>query len=201
MPTAKKKDFVLRSADIGWGYVKYSKEDAEGNVEFHSFPSLAPRASGHDMSMGLLGRRNTVVVNVDGIEYEVGPDSSALDINDSTRSLNDQYIFTDQYKALFYGVLTYMDVEEIDLLVLGLPVSGLNLTEKLREMSIGEFEVSKDKKIKVKDVLILPQPLGGLYYCMSLEDQDERFEFLDEETNLIIDPGFLTFDFLLAKVI
>lgn len=199
MPAAKKENVVLRSADIGWGYVKYSKEDADGEIGFHSFPSLAPRASGHDMSMGLLGRRDTVVVDVDGIEYEVGPDSSTLDSNDSTRSLNDQFIFTDQYKALFYGVLSYMDVEEIDLLVLGLPVSGLNLTEKLREMSIGEFTISKDKKVKVKDVLILPQPLGGLYHCMSLEDEDERFEFLNEETNLIIDPGFLTFDFLLAN--
>lgn len=200
MPVAKKEEeVVLRVADIGYGYVKYNKVDKDGETTFHSFPSLAPRSSGNDMSSGMLGRRDTVTVDVDGIEYEVGPDSHTLDSNDSTRSLNEQFIFTDQYKALFYGVLNYMDVEEIDLLVLGLPVSGLNLSEKLKKMSIGEFQISKDKKVKIKDVLIVAQPLGGLYHCLSMVDEDERFEFLEEETNLIIDPGFLTFDFLLAN--
>lgn len=193
---AGKKEPVVRAGDIGWGYTKYLKIDEEGNVQFLSFPSLAPRASGHDMSAGLLGRRDTVVVTVEGTDYEVGPDSSDLDINDSTRNLNDQYIFTDQYKALFYGMLSYMGEDEIDLLVLGLPVSGLNLIQDLRKMSVGKHQITKDKEVNVKDVLILPQPLGALYHCMSMSETDERFEFLDEETNLIIDPGFLTFDFL-----
>lgn len=193
---AGKKEPVVRAGDIGWGYTKYLKIDEEGNVQFLSFPSLAPRASGHDMSAGLLGRRDTVVVTVEGTDYEVGPDSSDLDINDSTRNLNDQYIFTDQYKALFYGMLSYMGEDEIDLLVLGLPVSGLNLIQDLKKMSVGKHQITKDKEVNVKDVLILPQPLGALYHCMSMSETDERFEFLDEETNLIIDPGFLTFDFL-----
>lgn len=193
---AGKKEPVVRAGDIGWGYTKYLKIDEEGNAQFLSFPSLAPRASGHDMSAGLLGRRDTVVVTVEGTDYEVGPDSSDLDINDSTRNLNDQYIFTDQYKALFYGMLSYMGEDEIDLLVLGLPVSGLNLIQDLRKMSVGKHQITKDKEVNVKDVLILPQPLGALYHCMSMSETDERFEFLDEETNLIIDPGFLTFDFL-----
>lgn len=196
---AGKKEPVIRAGDIGWGYTKYLKMNEDGEKEFLSFPSLAPRASLHDMSMGLLGRRDTVVVTVEGTDYEVGPDSSDLDINDSTRNLNDQYIYTDQYKALFYGMLSYMGDDEIDLLVLGLPVSGLNLITDLQKMSVGKHEISKDKTVNVKEVLILPQPLGALYHCMSMSETDERFEFLDEEMNLIIDPGFLTFDFLTAN--
>jgi plasmid segregation protein ParM len=34
---------------------------------------------------------------------------------------------------------------------------------------------------------------------MSLKDFKPEFEFLDEEMNLVIDPGFLTFDFLLSN--
>jgi plasmid segregation protein ParM len=198
MAAKKKEDFVLRAGDIGWGYTKYTHPTENGEIEFRSFPSLAPRASLHDMSMGLLGKRDTVTVNVEGTLYEVGPDSSDL-VSDSTRNLNEQYIYTDQYKALFYGILSYMGDDEIDLLVLGLPVSGLNLIEDLRNLSIGKHQITKDKEVEVKDVLILPQPLGALYYCMSQSEVDERFEFLDEEVNLIIDPGFLTFDFLTAN--
>lgn len=199
MASKKEKELKVLSGDIGWGYTKYMKVSEDGEISYHSFPSLAPRSTGHDMSMGLFAKRDTVVVDVEGTLYEVGPDSSDLDINDSTRNLNDQFIYTDQYKALFYGMLNYMGEEEIDLLVLGLPVSGLNLTEDLRKMSIGSHEISKGKVVNVKDVLILPQPLGALYYCMSQKDEVEDFEFLEDEVNLIIDPGFLTFDFLLAN--
>jgi len=195
---APKKNKVIEALDLGWGYTKYSKTNEDGNVVFNSFPSLAPRASRQDMSIGILGRRDTVIVDVDGTEYEVGPDSSDLDSNDSTRNLNDNYIFTDQYKAVFYGALHYMDKKEIDLLVVGLPISGLNHAEALRKLTVGEHKISKDKTVVVKDVLVLPQPLGGLYHCMSQKDVEE-FEFMDEEYNLVIDPGFLTFDFLVAN--
>lgn len=195
---AAKKNYVIEALDLGWGYTKYSKTDESGEVSFHSFPSLAPRASGQDMSMGILGRRDTVIVDVDGTEYEVGPDSSDLDSNDSTRNLNDNFIFTDQYKAVFYGALHYMEKDEIDLLVVGLPISGLNHAEALKKLTIGEHPIAEGRIVKVKDVLVLPQPLGGLYHCMSQKDVEE-FEFMDEEYNLVVDPGFLTFDFLVAN--
>tara|TARA_Y100001960_G_scaffold334141_1_gene445732 strand:- start:21749 stop:22801 length:1053 start_codon:yes stop_codon:yes gene_type:complete len=197
---------VVAAGDIGWGYTKYMKMDEDGEITYHSFPSLAPRSTGQDLSMGLLGRRDTVIVDVEGTLYEVGPDSTDLDINDSTRNLNDQFIYTDQYKALFHGMLSYMDHDEIDLLVLGLPVSGLGLAVDLKKMSVGEHKIPKVgsetneyRTVKVKDVLVLPQPLGSLYHCLSQMDTNEKFEFLEDEMNLIIDPGFLTFDFLLAN--
>jgi plasmid segregation protein ParM len=190
---------IIRALDVGWGYTKLSRKcPISGELEFMSFPSLAPRHAGLDLSMSILGRRDTVVVDVDGTKYEVGPDSADLDTSDMTRNLNDQYIHTEQYKAVFFGALAYMNEPTIDMLVVGLPLSNMGAASKLRELMVGTHKVNGELTVEVKDALVLPQPLGGLYYCMSLKDRPE-FEFLDEEVNLVIDPGFLTFDFLLSN--
>lgn len=191
---------VVRALDLGWGYTKYSFRDPlEDTLGFASFPSLAPRHAGVDLSMSILGRRDTKVVDVDGTAYEVGPDSADLDSTDASRNLNDQYIHTEQYKAVFLGALAYMAEPQIDLLVVGLPLSNMHNAAKLKAMVVGKHRVNADLTVEVKDALVLPQPLGGLYYCFSLAKQKPEFEFLREEMNLVIDPGFLTFDFLLSN--
>lgn len=197
--SATTKPPVIRALDLGWGFTKYSFFDLiENKVDYASFPSLAPRHTGVDLSMSILGQRNTRVVNVDGTLYEVGPDSSDLDTTEASRNLNDQYIHSEQYKAVFYGALSYMDEEKIDLLVVGLPLSNMHNAAKLKALMVGKHKVSNDKSVEVVDALVLPQPLGGLYYCFSLKDQP-GFKHLHEEMNLVIDPGFLTFDFLLSN--
>lgn len=191
---------IVRALDLGWGYTKYSVKNSEtGELEFKSFPSLAPRHTGLDLSMSVLGKRDTVVVSVDGTSYEVGPDSSDLDTNDSSRNLNDQYIYTEQYKAVYYGALHYMKESQIDLLVVGLPLSNMHLAPKLKELMEGVHKINDATTVEVKQALVLPQPLGGLYFCLSLKDSRPEFEFLAEEVNLIIDPGFLTLDFLVSN--
>jgi plasmid segregation protein ParM len=186
---------VVRSLDLGSGFAKFNRV-VDGLLEYMSFPSLAPRHSGRDLSSGLMGQRDTVVVKVEGTEYEVGPDSADLDSNDSTRNLNDQFIYSDAYKAVFYGALHYMGEPVIDLLVVGLPLTTIHRANDLKALCIGEHKINDTTTVTVKDVLVLPQPMGGLYYCMSQAKEREEFEFLDEETNLLIDPGYLTYDFL-----
>lgn len=188
----------VRAIDLGWGYTKYSKVDENGKVEFAAFPSLAPKSVGMDLSSSILGRRNTVTVKVDGTEYEVGPDSGDLDSNDTTRNLNDMFIFTDQYKAVFFGALHYMGTPEIDLLVVGLPISNMGAAEKLKASMLGEHKITDKRTVTVKDVLVLAQPMGALYYCLGSK-KELGLEYMDNDMNLIVDPGFLTFDFLLAN--
>lgn len=191
---------IVQALDIGWGYTKYSRFNLDTEaMEFHAMPSLAPRSSGVDLSMSLLGKRDTVVVNVDGTLYEVGPDSADLDTNDASRNLNEQYIHTEQYKAVFYGALHYMGQPEIDLLVVGLPLSNMQAAPKLKELMEGAHKVNDSFTCVVKECLVVPQPLGGLYHCFSLSKEREELEFMREEMNLVIDPGFLTFDFLLSN--
>jgi plasmid segregation protein ParM len=191
---------IVRALDLGSGYVKHSRANKEtGEMEFASFPSLAPRHAGVDLSMSILGRRDTVVVDVDGSKYEVGPDSADLDTNDSTRNLNDTFIHTEQYKAVFFGALHYIGEPVIDLLVVGLPLNNMQAAPKLKTLMVGKHKINATTTIEVKDALVIPQPLGGLYYCLSMAKEKPELEFMDEEVNLIIDPGFLTFDFLLSN--
>lgn len=189
---------VVRSLDLGWGWAKYGRLSRSTNeLVYESFPSLAPRHSGMDLSLSVIGQRNTTIVDVEGTLYEVGPDSADLDSNDSSRNLNDQYIHTEQYKAVFLGALHYIAEPVIDLLVVGLPLSNMASAGKLKELVVGTHRIRGEESVTVRDALVVPQPLGGLYYCLA-EKEKLGLEFMDEETNLIIDPGFLTFDFLLA---
>jgi len=191
---------IVRSIDLGSGFVKYSRL-VDGKLEFTSFPSLAPRHTGRDLSstLSVLGKRDTVVVNVEGTLYEVGPDSADLDSNDSTRNLNDQFIYTDQYRAAFYGALCYMGEKEIDLLVVGLPLTTLHRADDLTKICEGVHKINDATTVTVKKVLVLAQPQGGLYYCMEQRDNIPEFEFLDEEQNLVLDPGYVTFDFMRSR--
>ena len=192
---------IVRALDLGSGYAKFNRL-VDGKLEYMSFPSLAPRHTGRDLSGALSimgGGRDTVVVNVEGTQYEVGPDSADIDSNDSTRNLNDQYIFTDQYRAVMYGALSYMGEETIDLLVVGLPLTTLHHAAELKNICVGTHKINDTRTVVVKDVLVLAQPMGGLYYCLSQAKDRPEFEFLDEETNLLIDPGYLTYDFLVTK--
>lgn len=197
MTAAAKK--IVRALDLGWGYTKLSRAAAGGAIEFLAFPSLAPRHVGTNLSGSVLGARDTVVVDVDGTLYEVGPDSADLDTNDASRNLNDAYIHTEQYRAVFLGALHYIGEPVIDVLVVGLPLSNMHNADKLKALMVGQHRVNGGKTVEVKDALVLPQPLGGLYYCIGLKDTMPELEFIAEEMNLVIDPGFLTFDFLVSN--
>lgn len=187
---------IVRALDLGWGFAKYTVQNGD-EIEYKSIPSLAPRHTGVDLSGSLMGRRDTVVVEVQGTLYEVGPDSTDLDPNDASRNLNDNYVYSDQYRAVFLGALHYMKTPVIDLLVLGLPLSHMHLTDHVKTMAVGKHKVGANE-IEVKNAVILPQPVGGLNYCFSLNSQDE-FADMKEEMNLVVDPGFLTFDFLVSS--
>jgi plasmid segregation protein ParM len=183
----------VRPLDIGYQITKLMRKK-DGKWEYFSMPSIAPIYSGIDMSGGLLDRRDTKIVDVDNIQYEVGPDANDLQSADTVKALDNNYIMSDAYKAIYYGALCYLEEDVIDLLVVGLPVNNLMNKDKLHEIMLGKHEVSENKTVEVKDVLVVPQPLGGLY--AALYSGDEDLEDLRDEYNLIVDPGSVTFDFL-----
>jgi plasmid segregation protein ParM len=193
--------FSIGAIDIGYGNTKYlCSIDESGELGFGHFPSLAPIAPPIDMSGGMLGRRNTKIVELDTVRYEVGPDTEMTAVGSETgRILNDSYIFSDQYKALFVGALAYMDVEEFDVIVMGLPVKNMYNAKELEDRFTGTFDIGDgdDKKTcTIKKVIVIPQPLGGFYDIAIREDM---YEDMVDEINLVIDPGYLTFDFLVLN--
>lgn len=193
---------IIRAIDVGYGNTKVlvSRDLAKNTMGSILFPSLAPRCvSSSDVSAadGFLKKRNTWRVNVNGFEYEVGPDSLKAQFgNESGRMLKENYCLSENYKALVYGGLLQINEPHIDVLVLGLPMSTWRqYKEALTDEMTGHHQISNDFSVHIGKVIVAPQPLGGFYdHGLGIG----QFRAMKEQMNLIIDPGFFTLDWLLC---
>jgi plasmid segregation protein ParM len=66
---------IVRSVDVGYRYTKFVVGVEGTQIQCRSFPSVAPVAAARELSEALGRKRQTVVVEVDGLRYEVGPDA------------------------------------------------------------------------------------------------------------------------------
>lgn len=190
------KELVVRAADIGYGFTKYTKGlDENGNVICDLFPSIAALSPQEEMGGDFFVARNTKVIDSGGILWEVGPDVGDIKTTNDVRALHENFIQSEQWKVLFLGALAYMDEDEIDYLVLGLPVSDMRRSKEVESMAKATHKVN-GREITVHNVFVIPQPLGTLYNYAIRQDMFERFL---NTTTLVVDPGYLTFDFLITK--
>jgi plasmid segregation protein ParM len=127
----------------------------------------------------------------------VGPDAHLLTDRISSRVLNNAFIESDQYMALLKGALFMMNVGEIDLLVLSLPVNNMHRSDDLKALVLGEHLIN-GKHINVKRVWVLCQPLAG-YLCYANQIGQEEFNQLKEVNVLSLDFGFTTVDWLTSR--
>ena len=186
---------TVTAIEIGYGTLTYPVRENERRA-YKTFPSTVCPAANGDLSGGF-SKRNTVIVNVDGKAYEVGPEAELLSDRTSTRTLNSKYIDTDQYKALFLGALASMNETNIDLLVLSLPVNNMHRSADLRKFATGKHEAG-DKTVYVNSVWVLCQPLAGfMHYATTIGP--EEYSKIAQQNCLVIDFGYLTVDWLVTK--
>ena len=186
---------TVTAIEIGYGTLTYPVREKERQV-YKTFPSTVCPAVNGDLSGGF-SKRNTVIVNVDGRAYEVGPEAELLSDRTSSRSLNSKYIDTDQYKALFLGALANMNETNIDLLVLSLPVNNMQRASDLKKYATGKH-VAGNKTVNVDSVWVLCQPLAGfMHYATTIGP--EEYAKLANHNCLVIDFGYLTVDWLVTK--
>lgn len=187
---------VVRAADLGYGFTKYVRDVRPGHLDCASFPSMAPVAP----EVGLadaMGKRRTVVVEIDGVKYEVGPDVELAQRAVAVRNMDDEYIRTPHYLALLRGALHYMRKDVIDVLVVGLPVSLMKLRcSELERLVAGAHPVGRDRSVTVRHVRVLAQPHGALLDYASRAKDGSR---VLRQTNLVIDCGYRTLDWLLTE--
>lgn len=189
---------IVRSVDVGYGDVKFVVSSDIGQpLGCRSFPSLAAHPACHDLSGGVIADRDTVIVDVEGIPYEVGPQVELALGTQTVRILNKDYTSQREYLALLYGALQYMNTPEIDWLVVGLPVSLLaTKATVLKFMLEGLHKTASCRSVYVNRVLVLAQPIGGLIdFASSCGD----YEKLRHTNNLIIDAGFYTLDWVVSR--
>lgn len=196
------KQVTIRAIDVGYGNTKFvsSRPEAQNAINCGLFPSLAPRAiSGADLSggEGFMKKRNTVRVTVGNFDYEVGPDAVKAQFgSESGRMLKEDYCLSENYRALVYGALINMQQPHIDVLVLGLPMSTWKAyKDRLAALMTGLHKINAEFSCKIDKVIVAPQPLGGFYdHGLGIG----QFRAMKEQTNLIVDPGYYTLDWLLA---
>lgn len=188
---------VIRAIEIGFGTLSYVENVENGVPVIKTFSSVVAgvNVNDKDLSSGL-NKRNTIRVQVGDEFYEVGPDAGMLTSRKTTRVLDSSYTESYQYKALLLGALGVMNEPVIDVLGLGLPVENFNRAEEVKKAVIGTHVIN-DKKVVIKDVLILPQPYCGLMsYVNSLGQSG--FNSLRGKTILSLDPGYGTLDWVVT---
>jgi plasmid segregation protein ParM len=191
------KNFSVEAIDIGYGYTKYTTGyTPEGGLTHNLFPSLASLSPTEEMGGDFFIRRNTkTITDTGGVMWEVGPDASDIKSNSSVRALHENFVQTEQWLVLLKGALAYIGKDEIDVLVLGLPVSGMKKRDEVIARAEGSHMIG-NQKVTIKKVVVIPQPLGALYNHAITSG--EFNSFLNSNT-LVIDTGYLTFDFLVTK--
>lgn len=191
---------VVRAVDVGRGNTKFIigiKED--GAPQCDMFPSpAAPSESLRDQD-AWGAKRKTTTVPIEGLFYEVGPDVHlAADVFSANMLQNDHYCLTPEYMALLLGAVHYMQLEHIDLLVVGLPVATFKQRRwvaALEKKVQGEHQLGNGKRVTIARVKAVAQPTGALmYYGLAYN----RVAELRKERSLIVDPGRRTFDWIVS---
>lgn len=196
LPESVSGKAVVAAIDVGYGYTKYTTGIGDdGKVKCDLFPSIAPMSPPQNLGGDFFIQRNTKKIESGGVFWEVGPDVYDITTRSDVRALHENFVNSEQWKVLFLGALAYQGHKEIDYLVLGLPVSNMSKSKEMEAMAKGTHVIG-DLTVVIHNVMVVPQPLGALYnYAVSSGD----FGHFAATNTLVIDPGYLTFDFLVTK--
>ncbi|MBX3630288.1 MAG: ParM/StbA family protein [Nitrosomonas sp.] len=178
--------------DIGYSNLKlaYGIEDQPPQTCLR--PAGAAPAKCFGTRIDGTAHEDFLYVDVDGQEFVAGvsPDRAEL----YSRSLHENYTSSDSYKALFHAGLLLTDMDKIDTLITGLPVSQyLNdkKRQQIQEQMQSTHRITATRQVTVNRVIVLPQPIGGYLDYISngkVDTEDARI--------LVIDPGFFSVDWV-----
>lgn len=192
----------VRSIDVGYGLCKYIAARSDGTLGCNSFPSVFPMAVDSQVGSEFLGTQRAVeiaIANESGEEtrFLVGPKAAHFLGPRFARPLDKEFPCTTGYLALIRGCLHFINEPVIDLLMVGLPLTTYKAKKAaLRNLLLGDHRLGGKRQTRVKDVLVVPQPAGALFYLL---DKHGHFASLRKDRSLVIDPGYLTLDFVAAR--
>ncbi|MBV7541958.1 ParM/StbA family protein [Acidovorax sp. sic0104] len=121
------------------------------------------------------------------------------------RPLHADYPTTDSYKALFHAGLLLSEMDKVDTLVTGLPVSQFKNGDHVKAIEqrfLGVHQVTPKRAVEVKAVKVIPQPVGGLLAFMNEQAHAKDkvgLQIDDDARVLVVDPGFYSLDWVLVS--
>jgi len=197
MTTNKKVNPVIRSLDIGYGACKFIRGIQRNSQPMtDSFPSIV-RSFNNESTDSLAAHKDTCFISLNNQQYEAGKDMDAAFDGGANRTLHGDFIHTDEYLVLLKTALHYIGEEEIDLLVVGLPVSYIESKSAfLEKIIVGTHQVN-NKQFSVKAIHVVPQPIGG--FMSLVKERNIAPNIVKTQRNLVIDIGFFTVDYIAAR--
>lgn len=180
--------------DIGYSNLKLAFGLKGGSPKTHLRPAGAAPADRFGSRFDGKAHDDFLHVLVGGHEFVAGvsPDRAEM----WSRSLHADYASSPSYEALFHAGLLLSEMERIDVLVTGLPVSQYlddARRNALAEQMRGTHQVTPKRTVSVEKVKVIPQPIGGLLDYIAQEDAD-----IDDAQVLVIDPGFFSVDWVVV---
>ena len=194
------KNQIVRALEVGYGTVSVVT-NCDNDFTIRTFPSIPVPVTHNKKSLGgdILSSRKTVTVPIGDNNYEVGEDVHSSADPRSTRVLNtESFIDSERYKALLLGALKMIPEDEVDVLVAGLPVSVMPRSADLKAIIEGKHYLGEGRTINIKSSWIIAQPLGGLL-AYAREGGQKRFLDMKQQNLLVVDPGYLTVDWLVTR--
>lgn len=209
---------IVIAVDVGYGNTKAvwgHSLDKLGRERWNEvcFRSVAPLMVVDEEKAGGMQNQDRIPFQINGKRYYAGP---AATMGIESRALDPNYIDTDDHEALLRASIHIAMREkrelfdEIDMLVVGLPVSGfISKSKRLRDIALQQREIPVPSilqtagvpntiTVRAKQVKVLPQPFGGLRYAaQAMPANDEMFS--DRALSMVIDPGYRTFDWFVAN--
>lgn len=182
--------------DIGYSNLKVAHGSVEDGMTTVLRPAGAAPADHFGGRFDGKAQDDFLHVLVDGVNFIAGvsPDRAEM----WERSLHAEYSKSDSYKALFHAGLLLSGMQEIDVLVTGLPVTQYQDEARRKELEkqfLGKHQITAKRAVTVHKVKVIAQPIGGLLdYVNQQGDVDEENEITDEHRILVIDPGFFSLD-------
>jgi plasmid segregation protein ParM len=204
------KSIHVLAVDVGYGNVKSVYRQSDGSLNTNIFPALAPSHVKSTISHHAGGSgRNTVVIKVDGVKYEVGPDvRQVVTAMNTGFDLSDDYAKSPNHTALLFGAIAFSGADHIECLSLGLPVHIINqsvgsrvgkepipVIKVLKEKFSGTHEIN-GRRVKIDRVAVVPQPLGSLFWHKDLLGDTKT---TSDQLSLIIDIGYYSTDWVTAE--
>ena len=178
--------------DIGYSNLKLAFGPKGESAKTHLRPAGAAPADRFGSRFDGKAQDEFLHVLVHGQEFVAGvsPDRAEM----WTRSLHADYTASASYEALFHAGLLLSEMDRIEVLVTGLPVSQY-LDEARRnalaEQMCGTHQVTPKRAVSVEKVKVIPQPIGGLLDYIAQEDAD-----IEDARVLVVDPGFFSVDWV-----
>lgn len=206
------------AVDVGYGNTKVvcgRGLDRNSKVRWSElvFPSIAPAMVVNEDHAGFFPNPDRIPIEHNGKTFYTGPKATSGVV---PRVIEPNYIATELHEILLKAAIHFAMRESgrvitnIDMLVLGLPVSGHGAQRKELE-EIGKHATrlvpvpkalqkggTESVEVTVKDCMVLPQPYGALRLAaQDLGSADPIFH--PGVLSMVVDPGYRTLDWFVSE--